>query len=313
MRGLELSESYYRTYGEPMLKEQFPGVYPFLAVGLFGSGSECYGFDDEVSRDHDFEPGFCVMLPDESVIDRRTEFLLERAYSKLPKEHMGVSRSKMAPVGGARHGVFRTADYYRRTIGSPDGILTVSQWLTTEEHRFAEAVNGAVFYDGPGEVTLIRERLSRYPEDIRKKKIAGNVLLMAQSGQYNYQRCLQHGEQAAAQLAAVEYVKRTIQTVFLLNDVYQPFYKWSFRAMRNLKKLSLLAETMEYLLTTDNSEDNAESKYLLIEDAASDVIEELQDQDLTEAICGDLEKHAYSVNDGIRDNELRTMNILAAV
>ena len=30
-------------------------------------------------------------------------------------------------------------------------------------------------------------------------------------------------------------------------------------------------------------------------------------------ICGDLEKHAYSVNDGIRDNGIRNANILSAV
>ena len=38
-------------------------------------------------------------------------------------------------------------------------------------------------------------------------------------------------------------------------DQYMPYYKWSFRAMRQLPKLSLLAETMEFLLTTDNSEE----------------------------------------------------------
>ncbi|MDO4853586.1 MAG: hypothetical protein Q4A88_09255, partial [Clostridia bacterium] len=93
----------------------------------------------------------------------------------------------------------------------------------------------------------------------------------------------------------------------------QPYYKWSFRAMRQLPRLSLLAETMEFLLTTDNTEELAESKYDMIEDTASDIIEELQHQDLTKAICGDLEKHAYSVNDGIADGDLRNLHILAAI
>ncbi len=79
MKGLEISRKYYEEYGLPMLKEQFPEVMNLLAVGLVGSGSECFGFDDEVSRDHDFDPGFCIFLPDESVVDRRTEFQLERA------------------------------------------------------------------------------------------------------------------------------------------------------------------------------------------------------------------------------------------
>lgn len=82
-----------------MLEEQFPQVLPLLAAGLTGSGSECFGFDDEISRDHDFEPGFCLFLPSEEVVDRRTAFLLERAYAKLPAEFEGYKRQKMGPAG----------------------------------------------------------------------------------------------------------------------------------------------------------------------------------------------------------------------
>ena len=46
---------------------------------------------------------------------------------------------------------------------------------------------------------------------------------------------------------------------------------------------------------------------------AADVIDELKEQELSDAVCGDLEKHAYSVNDRIRDTGLRNMHILAAV
>ncbi len=313
MNGLELSERFYAECGEPMLKEQFPDLLKHLAIGLFGSGSECAGFDDELSRDHDFEPGFMLLLPGEDVVDRQTAFRLERAYAKLPKEFLGFRRSQIAPVGGVRHGVIRTAEFFSEKVGAPDGILTVSQWLTVPEHALFEATNGRLFFDGSGEVTRIRAELARYPEDVRRKKLAGNLLLMAQAGQYNYMRCLRHGETGAAQLAAGEFVRALMRTVFLLNGAYMPYYKWSFRAMRALPKLSLLAETAEYLLTTDNEPEIAETKYDMIEDAAADVIEELQEQELTKAICGDLEKHAYSVNDAIADGGIRNLHILAAV
>ena len=87
MNGMEISRAYYEAFGKPMLAE-FPGILPYAAAGLLGSGSECLGFDDEVSRDHDFEPGFCIFLPSEDIVDRRSAFLLERAYAKLPKEFM---------------------------------------------------------------------------------------------------------------------------------------------------------------------------------------------------------------------------------
>ncbi len=313
MNGLELSERFYEAYGRPMLSEQFSELLPYLAVGLFGSGSECMGFDDEISCDHDFEPGFMLLLPGEDVVDRRTAFQLERAYSKLPKEFMGLKRSAIAPVGGARHGVIRTAEFFENKVGAGDGVLTVSQWLTVPEHALSEAVNGRLFFDGYGEVSRIREGLSRYPEDIRRKKLAGELLLMAQAGQYNYMRCLRHGETGAAQLTVAEFTKAAMHAAFLLNGVYMPYYKWSFRAMRALPKLSMLAETLEVLLCTDNEPETAESKYGMIEDVASDVIDELMDQHLTKAICGDLEKHAYSVNDSIEDGGVRNLHILAAV
>ena len=73
------------------------------------------------------------------------------------------------------------------------------------------------------------------------------------------------------------------------------------------------AELLEYLLTTDNAPETAEEKYGVIEGIAADVIEVLTEQGLTEADCGDLEKHAYSVNDGIADGALRNLHILAGV
>ncbi len=313
MNGLELSRAFYESYGAPLLHEQFPEQEGLVAVGLLGSGSECLGFDDEVSRDHDFEPGFCLLLPGEDVIDRRTAFLLERAYAKLPKAFMGFKRSAVVPVGGARHGVLRTADFFTEKVGAPDGILTMDQWLKLPQQALLEATAGEIFRDDLGEVTAIRTALSAMPEDVRRKRLAGHLLIMAQAGQYNYLRCLRHGEPAAGQLAVNEFVKSCIEVVFLLNKAYAPYYKWSFRALRRLPKLSLTAETLEYLLTTGNDRSLAESKYDMIESTASDIIDELQTQGLTKAICGDLEKHAYSVNDGIEDGDVRNLNIFYAI
>lgn len=313
MNGLELSRAYYEQYGEPMLRERFPQLMPLLAAGLAGSGSECWGYDDEISRDHDFEPGFILFLPGEDVVDRRTAFALERAYAALPKEFMGVKRAMLAPVGGARHGVLRTADFFREKTGSVDGNLSLMEWLALPEYLLAEAVNGEIFADGLGEVTAIRDRLRHRPADVRLKKLAGQLLLMGQSGQYNYRRCLLHGETGAAQLAVAEFVKSAMAAVFLLNDIYQPYYKWSFRAMRALPRLSITAELLEYLLTTDNEEETASEKNAVMKGIAADIIGELQAQGLTQAVCGDLERHAYSVNDRISDAQIRNLHILAAV
>lgn len=313
MNGLEIARAYYLEYGRPMLERQFPELMPRIATGLFGSGSECYGFDDQVSRDHDFDPGFMILLPGEGVVSRKEAFALERAYAALPSEFAGITRQKLAPVGGMRRGVMRTTDFFQATVGSPDGVLSPLQWLQLPSHALAEATNGAVFHDGLGDVTRIRSLLARYPDDIRRKKLAGYLLLAAQAGQYNYLRCLRHHETAAAQLAVVAFAESVREAVFLLNDAYQPFYKWSFRAMRELPRLALMPALLEYLLTTDNEGTLAHDKHEVIEGIAADLVEELQRQGLTQAGGTDLERHAYSVNDGIADGEVRNLNILAGV
>ncbi|MEE1109549.1 MAG: DUF4037 domain-containing protein, partial [Lachnospiraceae bacterium] len=162
-------------------------------------------------------------------------------------------------------------------------------------------------------MTAVREKLSFFPEDIRLKKLAGHLLLAAQAGQYNYGRCLAHGEGGAAQLAVFSFAKSAMSAIFLLNRAYEPYYKWSFRALRALPKLSIEAELLEYLITTDNDAALAEEKQNVIEGICADIIDELMDQGITKAICGDLEKHAYSVNDMIADPAIRNMHILAAV
>lgn len=314
MNGLELARGYYEEYGKPMLEGGFADILPYLAIGFVGSGSEHYGFDDEVSRDHDYEPGFCIFLPGEDIVTRRQEFLLERAYAKLPKEYKNVKRQPISPVGGNRNGVIRTADFYTAKVGVPDGNLSLEAWLHIPDYALAEAVNGEVFYDGYGEFTGIREKLRRMPEDIRLKRLAGNLLIMAQAGQYNFARCLKHGEPEAAQLACVEFVKAAMQSAFLLERRYMPYYKWSFRALRGLEGGAALAGKLSLLLGGDNSTPaTAETKYDTIEEVAAMTITSLREKELTDAVCGDLEKHAYSVNDHIRDSNVRNMHILAAV
>ena len=313
MNGLEISQAYFDEFGMPMLQEKFPELLPVVAAGLFGSGSECFGYDDDVSRDHDFEPGFMLLLPGEGVVNRKQEFALERAYAALPKEFAGLARPLMSPVGGARRGVIRLSDVLVDKTGSTDGVLTVDQWLSVPSYALAEVVNGAVFFDGSGELTRIRTGLAHYPADIRRKKLAGHLLLAAQAGQYNYLRCIRHGETGAAQLATIAFAQSAMEIIFLLNDAYMPFYKWSFRALRALPKLALDAELLEYLITTDNADQLAQDKYDVIEGIAADIIDELMGQDLTKANCGDLEKHAYSVNGGIADSNLRNLHILSGV
>lgn len=291
MKGLELAESYYNEYGRKMIEEEFPEYADRIAVGLVGEGSECLGFDDNFSVDHDFEPGFCLFITEED--EGKIGFKLERAYARLPKEFMGYSRQKMSPVGGARHGVFTVNEFYRKILGYDGAPDSEEKWLFTPSHRLLAASCGKVFRDDLGEFTKIREVLKNgYPEGIRRKKIADCLLSMAQSGQYNYERCVKREELGAACLALYEFVKNAVSTVYLLNNSYEPFYKWAFRGMRELPVLSALEGELLMLLETGRKN---EEKLKTVEGVAEKIADELRRQGLSTVRGNTLHAHAYSV------------------
>ena len=151
------------------------------------------------------------------------------------------------------------------------------------------------------------------PDDICLKKLAGNLLIMAQSGQYNYPRILNRGETASAQLALFEFSNAAKKCYFLLNGKYMPYYKWQFRALRNLPNGEFMADSLEFLISTDNSTENGNIKNEIINNIAEEIISILKQKEITKATCNDLEKHAYSVNDFIKDGSLRNTNILIGV
>ena len=309
MKGIEIAEKFYEDYGKQMISEQFADVEDRIAVGLVGEGSECFGFDDDISRDHDFEPAFCLFITEED--EKKFGFKLERAYSKLPKEYMGLKRQTLSPTGGNRHGVIVIEDFYKKFLGDSDAPSSIKQWLYTPSSMLAQASNGKVFRDDLGIFSAIRNKIIKgYPEDIRLKKIAANTIMMAQAGQYNYGRLIDRKETGAAQLAVFEFVKHAISVIYLLNNKYQPFYKWAYRGMRDLPFLADLELSLSGLTELGNSKSEATEKRAIIEDVASLIIAEFKNQKITQATCNNLENHAYSINDKITDFNLRNMHII---
>ena len=58
MNGMEMARRFWEQAGKPMLQSRYPDYAERIAVGLVGYGSECFGFDDALSRDHDFGARF---------------------------------------------------------------------------------------------------------------------------------------------------------------------------------------------------------------------------------------------------------------
>lgn len=293
-KGMELCQAFYEEYGIPMIRTRFPAYEGVIAAGLVGEGSECFGYDDEVSRDHDFGPGFCLWLTDQ-VYDEIGEEL-QQAYDELPHTFMGVTRVTSAKAR-KRVGVFRIREFYGELTGLQDVPVSRRQWEVIQDYQLSTATNGRVFRDDLGEFTRIRKGLlAYYPEEVRLKKIAREAALMAQAGQYNYSRMLGRNETVTAQIALAEFMKHTMAMIYLLNRSYAPFYKWMHRG---LEKLPLLKELRDVLTALSQMPVGDERIPETIEFIVSRIIAEMKKEGLTSGEDNYLEHHTENILKGI--------------
>ncbi len=302
MKGLELSEAYYHTYGKKMIKEKFPRYRDRIAVGLVGEGSDCFGYDDEISRDHDWGPGFCLWL-DSDDFDAIGQSL-QAAYKRLPIYFENFERIP-SRWGGGRVGVFETGAFYRRFIGLTCAPDKAEQWFYIPEPNLAACTNGKIFQDPLGKFTAVREDLlAFYPEDVRLAKIASRCVAAGQAGQYNYPRMVKRDESFSAQYAVTKFCAEVIALAFLLNRRFCPFYKWSHRAVA---ELPILGDFLFHHIHDLALELDPEKKIELIEAISATVINAFKWQHLSSSNSDFLLDHGLDISQQISDPRIMEM------
>lgn len=240
---LELCEAYYNAYGAAMIEEKFPEYKDKIAVGLCGEGSECFGFEDEISLDHDCGPGFAMFVTNEvyAAIGER----LQEEYRRLPRIFAGRVRHEMSYASG-RVGVCTIDGFFERVLGGNKFPSNDEEWKNIPEYALACATNGKIFVDKLGTMTAKREYLcGYYPKNVWREKLARSLISCAQTGQYNYGRMMARGEYVTAQIILSDYMKEMMQCVFLINKVYAPYYKWLHKAAKNLQRLPQIPYLLE--------------------------------------------------------------------
>lgn len=279
--GLKLARAFWTQMGKPMIAAKYPQYAGRIAAGLVGHGSECYGFDDAYSQDHDFGPRFCLWLTDEDYAAIGEQ--LEVDYEALPRKfsvdaqgrvtfeaHARSDASGAFPSAGAgspvtpraqganrRDGVFRIGDFFESITGyrTAPAQTAPHEWLMLQESTLAAATNGEVFADPTGLFSKTRQGFKNMPDDVRLALISKRLGMIAQAGQYNLPRSLKRGDGAAAWLSIHEFVQATASLVFLVNVPmvvgYMPYYKWQFAALRKLSgsMFALLPNVGEQLET----------------------------------------------------------------
>ncbi|TPF87024.1 hypothetical protein BW13_01885 [Bifidobacterium sp. UTCIF-37] len=310
--GLKLARAYWEEIGRPMIRAKYPEYADRIAAGLVGHGSECYGFDDAYSQDHDFGPRFCLWLTDEdyAAIGER----LQADYEALPADFRGFTRANAAGAAtpraqGAfrRDGVFRIGDFFESITGyaAAPAADAPHEWMLLDEATLAAATNGEVFADPLGAFSKARQTFKDMPDDVRLALISKRLGMIAQAGQYNLPRSLKRGDGDAAWMSIHEFVDACSSLVFLINKPlivgYAPYYKWRFAALRRLsgRMFTLLPDVCERLETVmrlssaacyggagfgeggKGSAPAAERIESIVESIARDIVKELRREGLT--------------------------------
>lgn len=260
--GLKLSELFYKEIIEPILRKNFPGLE--YAAARMGYGSEVLGFDDEMSRDHDWGPRLTLFLPGEVLEAEKPKIDLILRDS-LPLQFHGYPTNWSLPhedltwalveiqEGPVNYRVEITSirKFIQEYLGFDiEQELTPADWLTFPQQKLLGITAGRVFHDGV-ELNAVREYFSWYPRDIW-------LYLMASAwqriGQEEHLMCRagEAGSELGSNLIASRLVRDIMRLCFLIEKKYAPYSKWFGLAFTKLNCSAELTPILNKIFQSEN-------------------------------------------------------------
>ncbi len=234
--GIELSRRYWHEVVRPIVDAVLPGAP--RAAALIGAGSDVLGFDTERSTDHGWGPRLFVFLDDDPDLgERRLSELYAAVDALLPETFAGFpTRFVWRDGTPARHQVAFTTvrAWFMSELGfDPRGTVTDADWLVAPSQLLRSCVGGAVFEDGPGQLTEARARLRWYPDDVwlylltcQWRRIEQEEPFVGRSGEV--------GDELGSALVAAWLVRDLMRLCFLIERQYAPYTKWFGTAFSRL-------------------------------------------------------------------------------
>lgn len=230
-KGIDICRKYYDRYVRPMIDEKFPEYASKIACGLSGEGSDAFGYDDALSRDHDWGPSLCLWITKET--DTQIGEELRNAYAELPEEMDGIKRAPYVR-GKDRRGVQVIPEFFKRLTGAPE--YDEVDWRETTSPLLAAAVNGEIWRDDEGIITEFRNKLATgYPESILFKHLAESCARFSREGQYNAPRVSKRGDELTARMFIYDAMREAMKLLYLANGKFYPHDKWLRYGLKDLE------------------------------------------------------------------------------
>lgn len=202
----------------PILKAEYPELLSRLCGALTGKGSECLGYDDELSKDHDYELKIQLFVSDKDYFEYNQ--VISDRFSSIMTGHV-----YLIPY----------SDFFRKYTKLSFGPKTIQEWRLIPEEFLVNATSGVIYFDNLGEFSKIRNNIRKYyPKDLWLRNLSYYCIKLGQAGQYNYPRLLKRKDAVAAMLAVTESIEMIISIIYVLNKEFKPFYKWQYKRLCEL-------------------------------------------------------------------------------
>lgn len=305
MNGIDLSKKYFYDIAYPIFKKNCSEILDISSIGLVGEGSECFGLDDDISKDHDFGPGFCIWLSEDDVKIYKNR--IESVLKKLPKEFFGYKRID-SQIADKRVGLFSVEDFYEKYTSVRKFPISDIDFLKIPESFLATVTNGEIFLDNCKLFSAYRKYLlDFYPEDVIRKKLAAYLFQMAQAGQYNLKRSLNRNDISATFFAKVEFMEALFGVLFLFAKVYMPYYKLRYKRLVQINYYpgQLFEDMNKFILENDKKD------LLYLSEKLSIYVKDiLKYRSITRSNDDFLLTHAIEVQNSIRNPQIRAINLV---
>ncbi|MEL6404699.1 MAG: DUF4037 domain-containing protein [Chloroflexota bacterium] len=274
--GLDLSDAFYTQVVKPIIDQHDPDLH--YAAARIGAGSEVLGFDDAMSRDHDWGPFITIFLDEEEA--HLADALQDTLRYALPHQFMGystnfitapedpsVSVMAITTHGTVNHRVTSTTveAYVSAYLGWDSKTeLTPADWLSFPSHKLRSVISGRVFHDGIGHLTHTRATLGWYPEDVWRYLLAAQWRRLGEEDHLMMRACYR-GDGIGATLIASRLVNDIMRLCFLMEEQYAPYPKWFGTAFAQLDIATDLTMPLRALQLADGFDARQSAYSTLVE------------------------------------------------
>lgn len=256
VHGLELNERFYREAVEPLLRRHFSEIR--YSAALLGYGSDVLGFDDATSTDHNWGPRLQLFLSDDDMgsapeISELFAAGLPTTFAGYPTSYTskradGTQSMTDADDGRVNHlvEIHGIESYFESLLETNVDTMATIDWLRIPEQVLLEITAGSVFEDGLKRLNNYREKLSYYPPEVRKMRLAALWDCVANEEAF-VGRMVEYGDELGTRIIAARLVGYLVKICFMLRKRYSPYSKWLSVAFRRLG-LPEIAGKMDELL-----------------------------------------------------------------